>query len=488
MERRRRLLITAVTFSVIGLIVGLVVSSNSAFCLKTYAAEPKISKNAVDILSRTGQAMAEVVAAIKPAVVNISTSHTVSSSGASNPFFNDPFFNRFFGEEFGHMKRPKGYKQSSLGSGVIVNKDGYILTNYHVIKDADEIKVKLSDNREFKGKVIGKDARTDIAVIKIDSDHLPTLLIGDSDKLKVGEMVIAIGNPFGLNQTVTSGIVSATGRANVGIADYEDFIQTDAAINPGNSGGALVNVRGELVGINTAIFSTSGGYQGIGFAIPSTMAKTVMENLIRTGKVVRGWLGVSIQPITPELSKQFNLKGQKGVLVGDVTEDSPAEKAAIRRGDVIIGYNGKEVEDPANLRNMVANTPPGKEVALRIVHDGKAETVKVTVAELPAEMRMLPGKFDNSLKGIQVQNITKDLRRSLGLPGQIAGVLISDIEEGSPAGGVLARNDVIMEINRKGIKDVKDFENVVSGIRSEQNVLLLIYRDGATFYVTLSGQ
>ncbi len=266
MERRKRPFVIAATFTVVGLIMGLIVSSNSVFSSKAYSAEPKISKGAIDILSRTGQAMAEVVAAARPAVVNISTSHTVRTPGISSPFFNDPFFNRFFGEEFGNLRRPRQYKQSSLGSGVIVNRDGYILTNYHVIKDADEIKVKLSDDREFKGKVIGKDARTDIAVVKIDSDHLPTLVIGDSEKLKVGEMVIAIGNPFGLNQTVTSGIVSATGRANVGIADYEDFIQTDAAINPGNSGGALVNVRGELVGINTAIFSTSGGYQGIGFA------------------------------------------------------------------------------------------------------------------------------------------------------------------------------------------------------------------------------
>lgn len=488
MERGRGGLVIAVASVVVGIIIGLVISTNSALLSKAYSAEPKIPKEAVELLSKTGQAMAEVVAAVKPAVVNISTTHTVKTSGMSTPFFNDPFFNRFFGEEFGNMRRPREYKQSSLGSGVIVDKDGYILTNYHVIKDADEIKVKLSDNREFKGKVIGKDARTDIAVIKIGSDHLPTLSIGDSDKLKVGEVVIAIGNPFGLNQTVTSGIVSATGRANVGIADYEDFIQTDAAINPGNSGGALVNVKGELVGINTAIFSTSGGYQGVGFAIPSAMVKTVMDNLIKHGKVVRGWLGVSIQQITPELAKQFNLKEQKGVLVGDVTEDSPAERAGIKRGDVIIGYNGKDVEDPANLRNMVANTPPGKEVVLRAVHDGKAETVKVTVAELPAETQKLQGKIDNVLKGIQVQNITQDLRRNLRLPKQVTGVIITDVEEGSPAGGILSRNDVIMEINRKSVSNLGDFEKVVSGIRSDQNMLLLIYRDGSTFYVTISGQ
>ncbi len=488
MERGRGGLVIALTSAIVGVIIGLVISSNSALFSNAYSAEPKIPKEAVEILSKTGQAMAEVVAAVKPAVVNISTTHTVKKPGMSTPFSNDPFFNRFFAEEFGNMRRPREYKQSSLGSGVIVDKEGYILTNYHVIKDADEIKVKLSDNREFKGKVIGKDARTDIAVIKIGSDHLPTLSIGDSDKLKVGEMVIAIGNPFGLNQTVTSGIVSATGRANVGIADYEDFIQTDAAINPGNSGGALVNVKGELVGINTAIFSTSGGYQGIGFAIPSAMVKTVMDNLIKHGKVVRGWLGVSIQQITPELAKQFNLKERKGVLVGDVTEDSPAERAGIKRGDVIAGYNGKDVEDPATLRNMVANTPPGKEVTLRLVHDGKMEKVKVTVAELPAEVQKLQGKVDNVLKGVQVQNITQDIRSSLRLPKQIKGVIVADVEENSAAGGVLVRNDIIMEVNRKSISNVRDFENAVSGVRSDRNMLLLIYREGSTFYVTISGQ
>jgi len=271
--------------------------------------------------------------------------------------------------------------------------------------------VKLSDRREFKVKVIGTDPKTDIAVIKINSNHLPVIRWGDSDKLKVGETVIAIGNPYGLNQTVTSGIVSATGRSNVGISDYEDFIQTDAAINPGNSGGALVNVRGELIGINTAIFSTSGGYQGIGFAIPSNMAKAVMESLIKKGKVIRGWLGVTIQPVTPELAKQFNLKEEKGVLIGDVIEDSPAEKAGLQRGDVIVEYDGKEVDEPASLRNMVANTPPNKEVAIKILREGKPKTVKATIAELPAEMQRLPGKFDNLLKGIHVQNLTPELKR-----------------------------------------------------------------------------
>lgn len=487
MTPKKRTLLIAATFMLIGLIIGLVISSNFNFHSKAYTEEP-ISKEAIDILSKTGQAMAEVASAVKPAVVNISSTQTIKTPGVPSPFFNDPFFRRFFGDEFGFLEKPREHKQVSLGSGVIVDKDGYILTNNHVIKDAEEIKVKLSDKREFKGKVIGTDQKTDLAVIRIDANHLPVIKLGDSDKLKVGATVIAIGNPYGLNQTVTSGIVSATGRANVGIADYEDFIQTDAAINPGNSGGALVNVKGELVGINTAIFSTSGGYQGIGFAIPSNMAKVVMENLIQKGKVIRGWLGVSVQPVTPELAKQFNLKEEKGALVGDVVEDSPAEKAGIQRGDVIVEYDGKEFNEPSNLRNMVANTPPNKEVTIKLMHDGKPETVKVAIAELPAEMQKLPGKFDNILKGVHVQNITPELKKSLDIPKRITGVIITDIEDGSPAEGVLMQHDIIMEINKERIDNIKDYETVGSKIKSDQSILMLTYRNGSTVYITLSAQ
>jgi serine protease Do len=488
MTFKKRTLVIASTFTIIGLIIGFGLSTNLNLHSKAYTEDLKISKEAIDILSKTGQAMAEVAAAVKPAVVNISSTRTIKTQGIPSPFFNDPFFRRFFGDEFGHLERPREHKQVGLGSGVIVDKNGYILTNYHVIKDADEINIKLSDKREFKGKVIGTDQKTDIAVIKINSNHLPVIKWGDSDKLKVGETVIAIGNPYGLNQTVTSGIVSATGRADVGIADYEDFIQTDAAINPGNSGGALVNIRGELIGINTAIFSTSGGYQGIGFAIPSNMAKAVMENLIKRGKVIRGWLGVTIQPVTPELAKQFNLKEEKGVLIGDVVEDSPAEKAGLQRGDVIVEYEGKEADEPASLRNMVATTPPNKEVTIKILRDGKPKTVRVTIAELPAEMQGLSGKFDNLLKGIRVQNLTPELKRSLSIPKRITGAIITDIEDGSPAEGVLMQNDVIMEINKKRISNTKDYEAVASKIKPDHDILLLIFRDRSTIYLTLSAR
>ncbi len=483
--KHRRPIFLAATLILAGALIGSGISWNFEVHSPAYAEDAKISKEAIDILSKTSRAMAEVAAAVKPAVVNISSTRTVRTKGMQSPFLDDPFFRRFFGDEFGHMERPRERKQASLGSGVIVDKDGYILTNNHVVKDADEIKIKLSDKREFKGKVIGVDPKTDLAVIKIESDNLPVVRWGDSDTLKVGETVIAIGNPYGLNQTVTSGIVSATGRADVGIADYEDFIQTDAPINPGNSGGALVNVRGELIGVNTAIFSTSGGYQGIGFAIPSNMAKVVMENLVKKGKVIRGWLGVSIQSITPDLAKQFNLKGDKGVLIGDVTDDSPAEKAGLQRGDVIIEYDGKEVSDPRTLRNMVANTPPNKDVTIRVSRDGKPLSLKVTIGELPVEMQKISGQFDNLLKGVHVQNITPDLKKSLDVPKRITGVIVTDVEDGSPADGLLMRNDVVLEINRKKIRDMKDYESVVSKIKPNQAILMLVYRNGSTIYVTI---
>ncbi|OGW40298.1 MAG: hypothetical protein A2Y97_09210 [Nitrospirae bacterium RBG_13_39_12] len=447
-----------------------------------------MSKEAVEILTKNNQAMVEVVSAVKPSVVNISSTRTIKGSGMSSPFFNDPFFKRFFGDQFRSFESPREQKQSGLGSGVIVDKDGYILTNNHVIKDSDEIKVKLSDEREFKGKIIGVDPKTDLAVIKIDSNHLPVIKLGDSEKLQVGETVIAIGNPFGLSHTVTSGIVSATGRANVGIADYEDFIQTDAAINPGNSGGALVNVRGELVGINTAIFSTTGGYQGIGFAIPSNMAKTVMDSLIKNGKVVRGCLGVTIQPLTPDLLKQFNLGDKKGVLVADVMEDSPAEKAGIVRGDVIVEFEGKKVDDVTNLRNMVASTLPNEEVTIRIIHDGNPKTLKVKIEEMSAETQTLAiaKTFNNQLKGVHVQNLTPELKKSLNVPKRFTGVVIAEMEDDSPAQGILMKGDIIMEINKKDIHNIKVYESVVSGIKSDENILLLVYRQNSAFYVTLS--
>lgn len=452
------------------------------FQMKAYAEEPKISKEAIDILSRSGQAMAEVVAAVRPAVVNISTTRTVRTPGYLNPFFDDPFFRKYFGDD---MRKKREHKTTNLGSGVIVDKNGYILTNNHVIKGADEIIIKLSDKREFRGKVVGTDPKTDIAVIKIGTDRLPVIRWGDSDKLRVGETVIAVGNPFGLNQTVTSGIVSATGRANVGIADYEDFIQTDAAINPGNSGGALVNARGELIGINTAIFSTSGGYQGIGFAIPSNMAKSVMENLVKNGKVIRGWLGITVQQLTPELMRQFNLKEGKGVLVADVAEMSPAYKAGIIRGDVIVEFDGKEVNDPSVLRNMAANSPPGKEILIKLIRNDSIRTIKVTILELPSEIQKMPDERGNLLKGVNVQNITPEIRKSLQIPKGINGVIVTNIDPGSPAQSLLKKNDIITEINKRKINNLTQYRDIIARIKNLKQIIMLVYRNGSYIYVTL---
>jgi serine protease Do len=281
------------------------------------------------------------------------------------------------------------------------------------------------------------------------------------------------------------GIVSATGRANVGIADYEDFIQTDAAINPGNSGGALVNAKGELVGINTAIFSTTGGYQGIGFAIPSNMAKVVMEQLIKNKKVIRGWLGVSIQALTPDMKKHFGLKEDRGVVINQIFENSPAEKAGLKEEDIILQYNGKDITDPTQLRNLVANTPPGKEVELKVFRDGKVFSVKVTIEELPQEVVAARGEYENALKGVVVQNITPEARKELQIPPRITGVIVADISEDSPAQGYLQKGDVIMAINRTRINNTKDYQKIVSKLK-EGELLLFIYRDGQTFHLTLS--
>ncbi len=451
------------------------------------AAQSRISEQSVDHLTKTGRAMAEIASAVKPAIVNISTSRTVRIQGGMD-LFEDPFFRRFFGDQFNRQRhpQPRERKSAGLGSGVIVSPDGYIVTNYHVVKEADEIKVTLADKKEYQGKVIGSDPKTEISIIKIEAAGLPTLPWGNSEKLQVGEIVLAVGNPYGLNQTVTMGIVSAIGRANVGIADYEDFIQTDAAINPGNSGGALVNPQGELVGINTAIFSTSGGYQGIGFAIPSNMIKSIMDSLVKQGKVVRGWLGVSIQKITPELSKQFGLKEDSGVLVSDAVENSPAEKAGIRRGDIIIEYDGKRTDEPYQLRNMVANTLPGEQHQLTVLRDGKRQSVTVVIGDVPSDHQGEPGDYQNVLKGIGVQEVTPDLAKKLNIPARIKGVVINDVDEGAPAAAVLTQGDVIQEINRKKISSLKEYQETASKIRKDEDVLILIFRNGASTFVTLS--
>src|SRR6266850_7211406 len=327
---------------------------------------------------------APVVKKVSPSVVNIYTAKTVRENPAMSSLSDDPFFRQFFGVPFENVPRER--REQALGSGVIISEDGYILTNNHVVDGADEVKVALADDKTvYDAKVIGTDPQTDIAVIKVDARKLPAIAITDSDLVEVGDTVLAIGNPFGVGQTVTTGIVSAKGRGGMGIVDYENFIQTDASINPGNSGGALVDVEGRLVGINTAILSGSGGNQGIGFAVPINLARYVMERIMTDGKVSRGYLGVMIQPLTPELAKEFKLPENTGALVGEVTPKSPAADAGLKEGDAIIEFNGKKVTDSRHLRLMAAQMSPGTRVTLKAIRDGREQTFTLKLGELPSE-------------------------------------------------------------------------------------------------------
>ncbi len=451
------------------------------------AVDKSVSQETMNTLSKLSRALDEIANIARPAVVNISTTSIVTTE--DNPFgdmFNDPFFRHFFGDQDGHHGQRKGkHKSSTLGSGVIVSEHGYILTNNHVVEGAEEIKVTLYDKREFKGKIVGTDPRTDLAVIKIIAKDLPALRLGESGKLKIGDIVLAVGSPFGLNQTITMGIVSAVGRSNIGLADFEDFIQTDAAINPGNSGGALVNSSGELVGINTAIFSTSGGYMGIGFAIPSDMAKTVMDSIIDHGKVVRGWLGVSIQNLTPELAKSLGIKETEGALISGIETNSPADKAGFKRRDLVVEFNGKKVLDSTSLRNMVSATTPGKKADFKIIRDGKEQPISVTLGEYKEKKIAKKTEYNNVLKDVTVQELTPDLQEKLNLPENLNGVVVTEVGQDSPAQGLLQPGDVIQEINKLTIRSAQDYDKAVSKLGKHDTVLLLIYREGGSIYLTI---
>jgi len=422
-------------------------------------------------------------------VVNISSTRKSKSTDQTNPFpfFDDPFFRKFFGEEFEHRFRPpQNRREQGLGSGVIVQSDGYIVTNNHVVEQADQLMVLLGDNRKLKATLVGTDPKTDLAVIKIKAQGLPTLPWGNSSKLQVGEVVLAVGNPFGLNQTVTMGIISAVGRANMGIVDYEDFIQTDAAINPGNSGGALVNLHGELIGINTAIFSRTGGYMGIGFSIPSNMVKGVMDSLIQQGKVTRGWLGVSIQELTPELAQQFGVPDSLGALVGDVVSNSPAESAGLQRGDVIRTYDGNPVKDPTHLRSLVAKTLPQARVSLEIIRNESVKQLNLTIGEMPQDLDAFNSHPTNgesehhALKGIRVEPAG-----SVQEP-EAEGVKITSISSGSPGERAgLRRGDIILELNRTPVRTIDDYQRLIENLAPETPVLILLKRGSGTIYVSI---
>lgn len=447
--------------------------------------------------SQLTPSFAPVVKQIAPSVVKVFTTATVKQARQTQqPLLDDPFFRRFFGPEFRGEDVERQFrapKRHGLGSGVIVTEDGYILTNNHVIDGADTVKVALSpDGREYTAKVVGKDPKTDIAVLKIEAENLPHLSLADSDKVEVGDLVLAVGNPFGIGQTVTMGMVSATGRASMGLGlDYEDFIQTDAAINPGNSGGALVDLQGRLVGINTAILSRSGGNQGIGFAVPINLARTVMENLVEHGRVVRGFLGVNIQDITSELAKEFDLDEPRGALVAEVTPDSPAEKAGLKNGDVIVEFNGKEIRDSRHLKLQVGQTAPDQDVTVKLIRDGKPETVEVRLKEFPdAALATLDGKQGTEasrehLAGVAVDDIDANTRNQLRLPRGLHGALVTNVDPTSPAYEAgLRKGDILLEMNRQPIRNAEDAIALSNKIE-DNTILLRVWREGASRYVVV---
>jgi serine protease Do len=432
---------------------------------------------------------AGVVKPALPTVVNISTSKVVKPSARGNaPMFNDPFFQQFFGNQFGQQFQPHAQREESLGSGVIVSADGYILTNNHVIDGATDIKVETSDKHDYTAKLVGTDTRTDIAVLKIGAKDLPALPLSRATTTQVGDIVLAIGDPFGVGETVTMGIVSAMGRGGLGIEGYEDFIQTDAAINPGNSGGALINTQGECVGINTAILSGgSGGNQGIGFAIPVAMARHVMDEILKNGKVTRGYIGVVIQNVTPELAKQFGLSQGGGALVSDVTAGGPAAKAGIVRGDIILAVDGDPVEATNNLQVRISETTPGTTVHLKVLHDGKTRDVGIQLGELPEkETASEKGEAASSaLDGVKVETLTPDIAQELQLTGDVHGVVVDNVDPASAAAeSGLQRGDVIVEVNRKRVANEQEFEGAISAAGS-QSVLLLVNHGGQTRFLVV---
>ena len=451
-----------------------------------------IAQNALPVsLGNFANGFSAVIKPALPAVVNIRTSKIVKpQANQMSPMFNDPMFRQFFGDQFGQGGKPHAEREQALGSGVIITPDGTILTNNHVIDGATDIKVQLSDKREFVAKLVGADPKSDVAVLKIEGKDLPTLPLGDSSQLNVGDLIFAIGDPFGVGETATMGIVSATGRSQLGIEDYENFIQTDAAINPGNSGGAMIDIHGILVGINTAILSHggSGGNEGVGFAIPMSMAKPVMDQILAHGKVIRGYLGVHIQDFSPELAKSFNFNQSGGVLIGDVSANTPAANAGLKKGDVIVKLNGQAESDSNDLRNTISQMSPGTQVKLDIWRDGKVQPFTVTLGELPKDKETTESSDDSSsgeIQGIDVQDLTPEISQQLNLPSGTHGVVVTSVDPASAAAAAgINRGDLIQEINHKPVTSASQYKQLMSGA-SGQPILLLINRGGITSFVVV---
>ena len=470
------------TLSVVGCMLLIGVVTFFLIGQGAQAALPKLGKQAP-------ASFADLADAVKHSVVNISTTQVVKGSplqpfsGPNAPFgnfFGDDFFKHFFGD------MPKGgMKTHALGSGFVISEDGLILTNNHVVEKATEIKVKLESGREGKeydAKVIGRDPKTDLALIQInpDADFPKSVHLGDSDAIRVGDWVMAVGNPFGLGQTVTTGIISAKGRI-IGAGPYDDFLQTDAAINPGNSGGPLFNMNGEVIGINTAIIAQG---QNIGFTIPINLAKELLPQL-KAGKIIRGWLGVMIQDVTSDLAKSFGLKEAKGVLISDITKNSPAEKAGLKRGDVVARFSGKEVENAHMLSRVVAATPPNTDITFGIIRDGKEKTIEVTIGTMPQKMETQLPETETAW-GLTVHDITPEVAQQLGLNPDEQGVVISGVDPGSPAGEAeLRTGDVVKEVNRQEIHNLNDYNQALEKAKQDKSLLLVIKRGGSTHFVVL---
>ncbi|HNS77892.1 MAG TPA: DegQ family serine endoprotease [Syntrophorhabdus sp.] len=483
MEQMGRFKKVFVTLAILALIVGLGYGVSRA--MKDSDKAPSKSTGVPIMVPGN---FTEIAENVRNGVVNIQAVKNGKSGGrVFRHFFGNPRgqqnpFEDFFSPKFGWDDPLEGFQQKSLGSGFIIDREGYIVTNNHVVENADEIKVKLASGKEFDAKVVGRDPKTDLALIKIKGgSDLQPLQLGDSDALKIGSWVVAVGSPFGLEQTVTAGIVSAKGRT-IGAGPYDNFIQTDASINPGNSGGPLINTKGEVVGINTAIVASG---QGIGFAIPANMAKEVIPHLKEKGKVTRGWIGVGIQEMSPELIKSFNLQEKKGALVSQVFKDSPAEKAGIERGDVILEFDKKEIAESRDLPRIVAAIPVGKTVTVKIWRNGKMMTKDVKVGEMEEKVAVTAKTQTGKRLGIAIQNITPDIAQALSLKDS-NGALVAQVEPGSPAENAgLQRGDIIREVNRKPIKDTNDFMQKIEEAKSTGTILLLIQRDKNSLYLTV---
>ncbi|MGO9262455.1 MAG: DegQ family serine endoprotease [Bryobacteraceae bacterium] len=487
-SRRKAVLVAAATFT-IGCALGV-----AAVTAEHSGPWPPAS---VKVATRSGsedaRGYSRVLKAVLPAVVNISSSRVTrqDTRGMQDQSQMDPFFRQFFGDEGSRrFNIPKERREKSLGSGVIVSPEGYVLTNNHVVEHATEITVTLRDKREMKAQVVGADPRTDIAVLKIDGTNFPYVTLGDSSKVEVGDIALAIGDPFGVGQTVTAGIVSAMGRGNLGIEEVEDFIQTDAPINPGNSGGALIDDEGHLIGINTAILSgNSGGNQGIGFAVPVNLASHIMDQILKTGKVERAYLGILPQDVTPAMAKAFGAQETKGAVVGDITANSPASHSDLKQGDIIVAVNGKSIEDANQLRLEIGMLSPGSTATLSVLRDGKPQQVAVKLGDFPSKQERASldnNAPDSSLEGVQVQNLTPDTAREMNLAPESKGVVVADVDPSSHAADAgLRTGDVIQQVNHQSVKSVQDFEHAMASAKKGDPTLLLVNRGGNTLFVAV---